>query len=106
MKKSLLSVAVLSIILLGGCAVKKDNTQIQGLGLTYHSDVTKLANGDYFTEVEAAPLAGRVSGATGQATKNAVKYCKAQDKAMKEIKSETDSHWLINGVSRLTFRCI
>lgn len=106
MKLSVFPVALLSVAILSGCAVKNDKTSIQGLGLTYHSDVKKLDNGDYITEVEAAPAAGRTTGAVGAATKNASEYCKAQNKAMQVVTTETDSHLLANGVARLTFRCI
>lgn len=87
------------------CAVKNDRTSIQGLGLTYQSEVSKLPDGSYFTEVEAAPLSGRKSGAVSQALKNSVGYCKAQNKNMQEIKNEIGSHYFINGVARLTFCC-
>ncbi|EAA8037445.1 hypothetical protein AB5G42_005258 [Salmonella enterica subsp. enterica serovar Teko] len=106
MKSSIFPVVLLSVAVLSGCAVKNDKTRIHGLGLTYHSDIKKLDNGDYITEVEAAPSAGRISGATGAATLNASEYCKAQHKTMQVVKTETDSHLLINGVARLTFRCI
>lgn len=106
MKKPLLLIIALASVILSGCAVKNDETQFQGLGLTYQSDVKKLDNGEYYTEVEAAPTAGRVSGAIGAVNKKASDYCKAQNKAMREVKTETDSHLLINGVARLTFRCI
>ncbi|WP_273908560.1 hypothetical protein [Enterobacter bugandensis] len=89
-----------------GCAVQNDHTQFNGLGLTYRSNVKQLKNGDYYTEVEASPAAGRISGASGAANKIASDYCKVKNKAMKEIKSETDSHLLINGVTKLTFRCV
>ncbi|ATF95424.1 Uncharacterised protein [Cedecea neteri] len=103
------TIVILSSILicasLSGCAVQNDKTQFNGLGLTYQSDVKKLQNGDYYTEVEAAPAAGRMSGATGVVNTKATDFCKAQNKLMKEVKQETDSHLLINGVARLTFRC-
>lgn len=44
--------------------------------------------------MEAAPGAGRMSGAIAQASKNAVDYCKVQNKTMKEVKVETESHSL------------
>lgn len=95
-----------AVAFLSGCAVKNDRTNIQGLGMTYNSDIKDLDNGNYFAEVEAAPAAGRISGAIAQVNKNAVEYCKAQNKSMKEIKTESDSHFLINGVARLRFKCI
>ncbi|MFM5523776.1 hypothetical protein [Aeromonas jandaei] len=106
MKTPFISVFFISIVALSGCAVKNDKTTIQGVGLTYHSNVNKLDDGNYFTEVEAALFAGRISGATSQASKNAVDYCKAQNKTMKEVRMERDSHLLVNGVARLTFQCI
>ena len=106
MMKILMSVMLFSIAFLSGCAVENDKTSIQGLGLTYQSDVKKLDDGNYFIEVEAAPTAGRISGASAQAIKNAVDYCSAQNKMMQKIKEELDSHLLINGVAHLTFRCI
>lgn len=106
MKLAILPVALISMAILSGCAVENDKTTINGLGLTYQSNVKRLHNGDYVTEVEAAPTAGRISGATGSANQNAVDYCRAQNKGMKVVNTETESHLLINGVARLTFRCI
>lgn len=106
MKKVFISTVLLSIVFLSGCSVKNDKTKFNGLGLTYQSNVSKLSDGNYFTEVEAAPNAGRMSGAVAQASKNAVDYCKVQNKTMKEIKTETNSNLLVNGVARLTFQCI
>lgn len=106
MNKFIMSASVLSIMLLSGCAVKNDSTKLNGLGLTYQSNVSKLSDGRYFTEVEAAPAAGRLPGAMAQATQNAVNYCKLKNQTMKEIKTETESHLLVNGVAKLTFECI
>lgn len=106
MKINIIFTTIVISTILSGCAVQDDKTQFNGPGLTYQSNVKKLKNGDYYTEVEAAPAAGRISGATGIVNKIASDYCKAQNKAMKEVKSETDSHLLINGVARLTFRCL
>lgn len=105
MKNIIIPVIIVASTILSGCAVQNDKTQINGLGLTYQADVKTLPNGDYFTEVEAAPFAGQISGAEGAANKKASDYCKAQNKGMKEVKLETDSHVLLNGVARLTFRC-
>lgn len=91
---------------LSACSVKNDKTQINGIGLTYQTDVTVNKNGDYSVDVEAAPGAGRISGAEGASIKIAAEYCQAKNKAVKLLKNETDSHMLINGVSRLTFRCV
>lgn len=105
MKTSIIFATVLISSLLSGCSVQNDKTQFQGLGLTYHSSVKKLNNGYYFTEVEAAPAAGRIQGAIGSATKNASDFCRVQNKSMKEVKTDIDTH-LLNGVARLTFECI
>lgn len=91
--------------ILSGCAVQNDKTQFQGLGLTYQSGIKKLDNGDYVTEVEAAPAAGRIKGAIGTASKNASDFCRTQNKAMKEVRTDIDTHMLVNGVARFTFQC-
>ncbi|MFO6299959.1 hypothetical protein [Rahnella selenatireducens] len=106
MKTSIITTTILIGSLLSGCAVQNDKTQFQGLGLIYQSDVKKLENGDYLTEVEAAPAAGRIQGAIGTATKKASDLCRVQNKSMKEVKTEIDTHLLVNGVARLTFKCI
>jgi len=106
MNKFIISASLLSVIFLSGCAVQHDSTKLNGMGLTYQSNVSKLSDGNYFTEVEAAPAAGRIPGAVAQATKNAANYCKQQNQGMKEIKTETDSHALINGVAKVTFQCV
>ncbi|MBF7982039.1 MULTISPECIES: hypothetical protein [Rahnella] len=106
MKTSIITTTILIGSLLSGCAVQNDKTQFQGLGLTYQSDVKKLENGDYLTEVDAAPAAGRIQGAIGTATKKASDFCRVQNKSMKEVKTEIDTHLLVNGVARLTFKCI
>lgn len=106
MKSLIFIVGLVSVSILSGCAVKNDKTDFHGFGLTYSSNVKKISDGNYITEVEAAPMAGRVSGATGSAIENAVEFCKAQDKATRVVKTETDSHLLVNGVARLIFRCI
>ncbi|HAS8353326.1 TPA: hypothetical protein I7721_19770 [Vibrio vulnificus] len=104
MKKMIL-LPVLLAALLTGCAVKNDNTKINGLGLSYQSDIQKTADGHYLASVESAPTAGRQSGAESQAIKNAASYCSAQNKAVKVIKTETDSHLVVNGVAHVTFDC-
>jgi hypothetical protein len=106
MKTSIIVATILIGSLLSGCAVQNDKTQFQGLGLTYQSDVKKLDNGDYLTEVEAAPAAGRIQGAIGSATKKASDFCRIQNKSMREVKTEIDTHLLVNGVARLTFKCV
>ncbi|MFW2035261.1 hypothetical protein [Acinetobacter junii] len=89
-----------------GCAVKNDRTQIEGLGLTYNSNITKDGNGHYVATVEAAPLAGRKEGAENYAIKNANEYCANQNKSMHIVNNQTKSHLIINGVAKLTFKCI
>lgn len=106
MKNLIIPIILMASAMLTGCAVQNDKTQFNGLGLTYQSDVKELTNGEYFTEVEASPAAGRVPGAVGAANKKASDFCKAQNKTMQEVKTETDSHLLVNGVARLTFRCL
>ncbi|MBC3380059.1 hypothetical protein H8I69_13175 [Serratia fonticola] len=106
MKTSIIATTILIGSFLSGCAVQNDKTQFQGLGLTYQSDVKKLDNGDYLTEVEAAPAAGRIQGAIGTATKNASDFCRVQNKSMREVKTDIDTHLLVNGVARLTFKCV
>ena len=106
MKMSTIAAIILMGSFLSGCAVQNDKTKFQGLGLTYQSDVKKLNNGDYLTEVEAAPAAGRIQGAIGTATKKASDFCRVQNKSMSEVKTEIDTHLLVNGVARLTFKCV
>lgn len=106
MKISTIATSIMLVAFLSGCSVQNDKTQFHGLGLTYQSDVKKLDNGDYLTEIEAAPAAGRIQGAIGTATKKASDFCKAQNKSMREVKTDIDTHLLVNGVARLTFRCV
>ncbi|AHM72822.2 hypothetical protein [Yersinia hibernica] len=106
MKISIIAATVIFSTILSGCAVQNDKTQFHGIGLTYQSDIKKLDNGDYFTEVEAAPAAGRIKGAIGTASKKASDFCRVQNKAMKEVKTDIDTHLLVNGVARLTFQCV
>lgn len=104
MKKTLLAVALCAFAL-SGCAVKNDNTKFRGLALTYNSDVTQDAEGNYVAAVEAALDSGRKSGAEAYALKNATDFCAKQNKTVRVLKNETESHLLINGVARLTFQC-
>ncbi|ARB84863.1 MULTISPECIES: hypothetical protein [Yersinia] len=106
MKISIIAATVIFSASLSGCAVQNDKTQFHGIGLTYQSDIKKLDNGDFFTEVEAAPAAGRIKGAIGTASKKASDFCRAQNKAMKEVKTDIDTHLLVNGVAGLTFQCV
>jgi hypothetical protein len=95
----------LSVGLLTGCAVDSKNSGWHGIGKTYQSEVKRLPDGNFFVEVEAAPLAGRQSGASQVATDLANNHCALSQKKMTVVKQEADSHLLINGVSRLTFKC-
>ncbi|ATM74881.1 Uncharacterised protein [Serratia fonticola] len=97
---------VLAGVFLSGCAVKNDKTEVGAIGLSYHSNVEKLADGNYVASVEASLGRGRVSGAQGLVARDAIAYCNAMNKNMKVIKEETDSHLLVNGVAKLTFSCI
>ncbi|KID05267.1 hypothetical protein [Hafnia alvei] len=106
MKTSTIAITILIGSFLSGCSVQNDKTQFQGLGLTYQSDVKTLGNGNYLTEVEAAPAAGRIQGAIGTATKKASDFCRVQNKSMREVKTDIDTHLLVNGVARLTFKCV
>ena len=106
MKTLVIATTILIGTFLSGCSVQNDKTQFQGLGLTYQSDVKKLDNGNYLTEVEAAPAAGRIRGAIGTATKKASDFCRVQNKSMKEVRTDIDTHLLVNGVARLTVKCV
>jgi hypothetical protein len=106
LKTSIIVTSVIVSAILSGCAVQNDKTQFHGLGLTYQSNVKTLDNGNYFTEVEAAPFAGRIKSAIGTATKNASDFCSVKNKAMKEVRMDIDTHLLVNGVARLTFQCV
>lgn len=106
MNTSIIATTILIGSFLTGCSVQNDKTQFQGLGLTYQSDIKKLDNGDYLTEVEAAPAAGRIQGAVNTANKKASDFCRVQNKSMKEVKTDIDTHLLVNGVARLTFKCV
>ncbi|PSJ79213.1 hypothetical protein [Neisseria iguanae] len=97
---------VLGAIVLTGCSIDRSRTSLNGIGLAYHSDIKELGNGYYLTEVETSLASGRQSGAEAQVYKNAVDYCRSQNKTMKEAKKEASSHYLVNGVARLTFQCI
>lgn len=95
-----------ALFAVSGCAVENDHTEFKGIGFGYHSDVKKLEDGNYYLEAEASPGSGRISGASGSAYKEATKYCEIMGKSMKVVKEETDSHLIVNGVSRLTFSCL
>ncbi|AVR66478.1 MULTISPECIES: hypothetical protein [Pseudomonas aeruginosa group] len=103
-KRSIIAGAVFTIVL-QGCAVKNDRTELGFIGLSYHADIKEVADGLYRAEVEASPGRGRIRGAKAAAYEDAVKYCEAQSKAARVVKERTDSHVLINGVARLDFSC-
>ncbi|QLD33617.1 hypothetical protein [Mannheimia varigena] len=104
MQKTFLA-TVLCAFVLTGCAVKKDNTELSGLGLTYSSDVTQNAEGNYVAAVEASLISGRKGGAEAYVLKNATDFCANQNKLVRVLKNETESHLLVNGVAKLTFQC-
>ena len=104
MKKNLLAAALCAFVLTG-CAVKNNDTDLKGLGLTYNSDVTRDSEGNYVAAVEASLLSGRKGAAEAYVLKNATDFCAKQHKTVKVLKKETESHLLINGVARLTFQC-
>jgi predicted outer membrane protein len=100
-----LMACTLTLGLLAGCAVDSKNSGWHGAGKTYQSEVKRLPDGNFFVEVEAAPLAGRQSGAQQVATDLANNHCALRQQKMTVVKQEAGSHLLINGVSRLTFKC-
>ncbi len=100
-----LSITFVSIFL-SGCAVDNQHTGTRGAGLTYRSAVKPLPDGNFFIEAEAAPLAGRVEGAVAVATEQATNFCALRKQQMSVVKKEVDSHLLVNGVARLTFKCV
>lgn len=99
------SLLLMCFIILSGCAVDHDRTDI-GFGLAYHSDIKKTEDGSWQAAVEASLLRGRIGGAKALVTQDAVNKCLSENKSMKIIKDETDSHLWVNGVARLTFRCV
>jgi hypothetical protein len=98
-------VAASALLVLSGCAVKNDKTGVSGLGLTYSSYVKQLSDGTNYVEAEAALTAGRIGGAKGVVMDRAREYCDQEKKAVKVLTLEEDSHLLLNGVVRMTFRC-
>lgn len=94
-----------ALLLLSGCAVTNDKTGWSGIGMTYQSNVKTLSDGVYYTEAEAAPGAGRISGARGIALKSAHEHCKKMEKKESIIDISEDSNFLVNGVVRLKFKC-
>jgi hypothetical protein len=90
---------------LTGCAVNHQSTGVRGVGLTYHSGVQTLPDGNFFAEVEAALGAGRQSGASKAVSEQATAFCAQRGQKMTEIKRELDTNIVIHGIARLTFQC-
>lgn len=105
MKKIITFVSLSVLTVLSGCAVSNDYTKFRGVGLTFNSHIQDLGDGKYLAAVEAAPAAGRKSGAQGYALVNATKFCDEHDKSVKVLETKLSSH-LQNGVAYLTFSCI
>ena len=105
MKKKITALTLSTLFLITGCAVQNDHTAFRGIGLTFNANIQKLEDGNYVAAVEAAPAAGRKTGAEGYALLNATKFCKEQDKNVKVIDTKLSSH-LQNGVARITFTCV
>lgn len=103
MNNFLKSLVVLSV-LLSGCAVKNDHTDV-GLGLAYRSNLVEGADGTFIASAEASLLRGRVGGASELTMQDAEKKCNEMGKKVKVVKNDTDSNLIVNGVSRLTFKC-
>lgn len=105
MKNKILFLSLMTTILFTGCAVTNDHTKWKGVGLTFSANIQDLGDGNYLAAVEAAPGAGRKSGAEGYALVNATKFCAEQDKTAKVIDTKLSSH-LQNGVAKITFKCV
>jgi|GEM_PF-2155154 hypothetical protein len=109
MKKVVRLVFCSMAIAMTGCAVKNDRTAIGtgslGLGREYHSNIEHQPNGTYVASVETSLFAGRIAGAQEAAMRNANEHCKLTNKKVKVVDEATDSHFLLNGVARLNFRC-
>lgn len=95
-----------TLLTLCGCAVEPDKVGVNIVGLTYQSTVKQLDDDQYYIEVEAAPLAGRVGGALKVAKADAENYCKEKEKELEIVEETTDSHLLVNGIGKLIFKCI
>lgn len=90
---------------LSGCAIDSKNSGWRGIGKTYQSEVKPLPDGNFFVETEAALLAGRQTGAAEVAKELANNHCSLRKQKMVVLKQDLTSNFLLNGVSRLTFRC-
>lgn len=95
----------LALGLLAGCAIDKDQTSVHGLGAVYQSTVKAQPDGSYYVEAEAAPTAGRQSGADQAVTSQATDFCAQRKQKMTMVNKEFDSHLVVNAVARLTFKC-
>jgi hypothetical protein len=100
-----LAIALVSAFLTG-CAIDHQSTGTRGAGLTYQSAIKSLPDGNFFIEAEAAPLAGRQDGALAVVTEQATNFCALRKQQMSVVKKELDTHLLVNGVARLTFKCM
>lgn len=103
MKMFVKSLVLLSVSV-AGCAVKNDRTD-WGVGLAYRANVVEGADGTFIASAEASPARGRIGGASELAMQDAESKCKEMGKTVKVLRNETDSNMLLNGVSRLTFKC-
>jgi hypothetical protein len=101
-------IILISIVLLGlsGCAVQSDKLGVKGVGLTYSSNIQERANQTYYTEAEAALFAGRIGGALKVVKTDAGIFCRDKGKGLEILEETTESHLLLNGVAKLTFKCI
>ena len=95
-----------TLLVLSGCAVENDKVGVNMVGATYESDIKQLGNDQYYIEAEAALLAGRIGGALKVVKTDAEIFCKEKGKQLQMLKETTDSHLLVNGVAKLTFKCI
>jgi hypothetical protein len=91
--------------LLSACAVDNQKTSVNGLGLTYQSTVKPQADGSFYVEAEAAPLAGRTAGAKKVVIDQAVSHCAQTGKKMTVVDLQEGSNMVVNGVSKLRFKC-
>ena len=96
----------LTSVFLTGCAVDNHRTSTRGAGLTYQSAIKTVPNGNFYVEAEAAMLAGRQDGALAVTTELATDFCAQRKQQMSIVKKELDTHLFVNGVARLTFKCI
>jgi hypothetical protein len=93
-------------VFMSGCAIDNQRTSTRGAGLTYQSAIKTVPNGNFYVEAEAAMLAGRQDGALAVTTELATDFCAQRKQQMSIVKKELDTHLFVNGVARLTFKCI